>query len=396
MIAVLEPVFTDMHHGPGNAGLLEAIMLAFPNEQITFVAASTHRVAIKETLGAVDATLGQFDIDILPPGGKSIARIRAQLRAMRQALQALRPRILVCLSSTPETFFACRLLSLQAHSLRIVVVLHGNLHDAIGWRSLDPRHRLLDSRSSLFVGRCSPIRFVVIESAIRVEALARGLLPPNRTDVWPHTILVDEVRPLSRRLLSNKISIAYLGAAKRSKGFDQFLTVMRRVQQSNPNGYNFSVIGAMCDQFTAEETLGLELAKAILPRDKYLERLRQVDYVYLPLQPETYSLTASGSLIDSVASAIPLIATRTGAVAHMAANGPIGFLADRPEALADLVLEHARLADRATYEVFRRNLVNLQKQRFPAVIARAVRETLGKERRRSLLKWCTNCGETPT
>lgn len=377
MIAAMEPVFANQQHAAVNAGLLEAIMLACPDESLTLVAPPEHRAAVMEVCRESRATIARFDIDVMPPGGICVARIAAQFRAMRDAVTALRPRTLVCLSSTPETFFACRLLSLIARNVQIVVVLHGNLNDATGWRSRDPRRRLLDSRSSLTVGRYSPIRFVVLETAIRDAALARGLLPSSRTDVWPLPINDDEIRAPSDRLQSNRISIASLGGAKRSKGFDQFLALMRRGRQHDPDGYEFSLIGTMYETFTAEETAGLTLTHDMLPRGEYLDRLRHVDYVYMPLLRDTYALTASGSLLDCIASATPLIATRTGAVAHMAADGPIGYLADDPEALTAIVLDRTRLADRTAHKTFQQNLVRLQSQRRPAAIAAAVRETLG-------------------
>jgi glycosyltransferase involved in cell wall biosynthesis len=252
------------------------------------------------------------------------------------------------------------------------------LHNATTWRSRDPRHRFLDSRSSLFVGRHSPIRFVVLEAAIREAALALNLLPASRTDVWPHPISDDEARSPSHPLQPEKLSIAFLGAAKRSKGFDKFLDIMRVALRHDPRGYKFSLIGAIYDRFAAVDLVGIELSDDMLPRSEYLDRLRRVDYVCMPLEPDTYALTASASLLDCVASATPLIATRTAAVAHMAVAGPIGFLADSPDALADIVLDRARLADRATYEMFQRNLVCQQRQRLPGAIASAVRETLSQ------------------
>ena len=376
MIAALEPVFANPHHAPTNSGLLRAIMLAFPNEQVTLAAPVEHRAAVDGILGADALALGKLDITVMPPGTVRLAGIAAQFRTMRKTTQTLQPRALVCLSSTPETFFACKLLSLQVRNLPIVVVLHGNLHNATAWRSRDPRHRLLDSRSSLFVGRHSPIRFVVLEAAIREAALALDLLPASRTDVWPHPISDDEARSPSHPPQPGSVSIAFLGAAKRSKGFDKFLDIMQRALRDDPGGYKFSLIGAIHDRSATGSLVELELSDDMLPRDEYLDRLRRVDYVCMPLQPDTYALTASASLLDCIASATPLIATRTAAVAHMAAAGPIGFLADNPDALADIVLDRTRLADRAAYGTFQRNLVRLQRQRLPAAIASAVRETL--------------------
>jgi hypothetical protein len=376
VIAVLELVLADQNHAAVNAGLLEAIMVAAPGEPVTFVSTPKHRAAVIETLGTEKTAPGRLDIDLLPPGGICVARIAAQFRVMREAVRTLRPRALVCLSSTPETFFACRLLSLTARGLRIVVVLHGNLDDAAGRRSRDPRHRLLDSRSSLYVGRHSPIRFVVLEGSIREAALAKGLLPADRTDVWPHPINDNEARPPRERPLSGRISIAFVGAAKRSKGFGQFLDLARQARQHCPDGYDFSLIGTLYDRFTAEETAGLTLADTMLPRNEYLARLRNVDYACLPLRSDTYTLTASGSLIDCIASTTPLIATRTAAVEHLSRGGPIGFLGDTPEALADIVMDRGRLGDRAGHALLQRNLAVLQQERRPAGIARAVRATL--------------------
>jgi hypothetical protein len=376
VIAVLEPVFADRNHAAVNAGLLEAIMLAAPGEPVILVAAPEHRAAVMEILGTEKTAPGRFDIMPMAPGGISVARIATQLRAMRQAVRTFRPRALVCLSSTPETIFACRLLSMTARGVRIVVVLHGNLNDATGWRSRDPRHRLLDSCSSLYVGRHSPIRFVVLEAVIREAAFARGLLPPERTDVWPHPINDFPGSPLSNPR-SGRISIGFLGAAKRSKGFDHFLEFVRQARRCHPDGYDFSVIGTIYDPFTPEETAGLTLASDMLPRDEYLRRLRDVDYACLPLRPGTYALTASGSLIDCIATATPVIATRTAAVAHLGRDGPIGFVADSPEGLAEIVLDHERLGDDAAHASFRHNLFALQAGRRPASIARAVQVTLG-------------------
>lgn len=377
MIAVLEPVFANPNHAAVNAGLLQAIMLGAPREAVTFVAAPAHRAAVMETFGTENPEPGRLDVELMPPGGISVARIAAQLRIMRKAVRTLRPRALVCLSSTPETFFACRLLGLMARDVRIIVVLHGNLHDATGWRSRNPVHRLLDSRSSLLVGRYSPIRFVVLETAIREAALALDLLPADRTDVWPLPINDSEVSPPAKRPSSGRIGIAFIGAAKRSKGFGQFLELMQRVRQHRPDDYNFSLIGVLYDRFTATELAGLIVADGMLERNDYIERLRNVDYACLPLQRDTYALTASGSLIDCIATATPLIATRTPAIEHLSRGGPIGFLADTPEALADIVLDHGRLADREQHALFQRNLVALRQERLPAGIAAAVRASLG-------------------
>jgi glycosyltransferase involved in cell wall biosynthesis len=182
--------------------------------------------------------------------------------------------------------------------------------------------------------------------------------------------------PAVGRLQSGKISIAFLGAAKRSKGFDEFLGFMRLAQQRDPHGYEFSLIGTS-GQFATEDMAGITLTKDMLPRCDYLNRLRCVDYVCMPLQRNTYALTVSASLLDCIASVTPLIATRTPAVAHLAADGPIGFLEDNPERLADIVLDRARLSDHVMYDAFQRNLVRLQRQRSAAAVSSAVRATLG-------------------
>jgi len=376
VIAVLEPVFANAEHAALNAGLLRAIMLAAPREPVTFVANPQHRAAVMEILRPQQTEPARLDVDLMPPGGIRIGRIAIQHRAMRVAVRTLRPHTLVCLASTPETFFACQLLRLTAPAIRVVVVLHGNLHDATARRSRDPRHRLLDSRSSLYVGRHAPMRFVVLEAGIRDAAVSQGLLPANRTDVWPLTINDTEALPPSERLQSDKVSIGFVGAAKRIKGFGHFLEMARRARHQRPGVYQFSLIGAMQDQLTAEEMAALTATANMLSRQDYLARLRKVDYACLPLRRDTYELTASGALVDCIGSTTPLLATRTTTIEHLSESAPIGFLADTPEALADIMLDHERLRDHRMHALFQQSLAALQQERLPATVAHAVRAAL--------------------
>lgn len=376
MIAVIEPVLGNTHHAAVNAGLLEALALARPDERIVFAATARHRQAVMEILGSEAARFGHREIAPPPSGSIRWGRILLQFRLLHHCLLALRPHTLICMSCTPETLFASRLLLAWMPHLRIIVVLHGILTDATGWRSRDPRHRLIDSRSALAMARHARLRLVVLEPSIRDEAVRLGLLQSERTDVWPHPIAESEVYATSGGLEGDRTKVAFLGGAKRSKGFGEFLRLMRLARQHCPDRYQFSLIGTMNEEFSADETAGLMLNREMLPRHDYIRRLREVHYVCMPLQSDTYTLTASGSLLDCIASATPLIATPTAAILNLASSGPVGFLANARTTLEDIILDPDRLSDRTSYARFQQTLVQLQAQRRPVALASAMRATL--------------------
>ena len=79
--------------------------------------------------------------------------------------------------------------------LSIIAILHGDLSNAIGWRSRDPRHRMFDHRSAVRAAIWSGVRVVVLEKHIKRAAVEHALVPESRCDVWPLPIADTEQVP---------------------------------------------------------------------------------------------------------------------------------------------------------------------------------------------------------
>lgn len=377
MILAIEPVFPNAHHAPGNAGILRALLRAAGPRPVTFAAHPAHRAAVADLLGPdLDARVGRADFPVSPPGGVKVSRIREQFLAMRRLVASLAPSVLIVVGTTPETLFACRLLAMTRRPPPILAVLHGNLSTAAtGWRSRDPRHRLFDSRSSLRVAHHPGIRFVVLDESIRQEAVARGLLPEAATVTWPQPIEPAEVWDAPRQPRQGPIHIGFVGSAHRNKGFSDFLGIARRFMPA-ADRYRFSLAGGMMETYSDAERALVGGEYGLLDRAEYLRRIRALDYVCLPVDPEVYALTASGSLLDAVAALKPVIAYPGGMVKALAAAGPIGFTCDDLASMMDVIADHDALRDPATYARFQDNLRRQRSLRSPEALARIVANTL--------------------
>ncbi|MBV8589538.1 MAG: hypothetical protein JO212_05670 [Acetobacteraceae bacterium] len=363
-IVVVEPTYRDAEHAPVNAAMLQALSLACPGHGLVFAATREHCQAIQDVTGATASALAFREIAVLPPGGISLRRMRAQWRAIAGAVRQHAPQTAVLLSSGPETFFVCRALVTAFPSLRLFVIQHGGLAEIVGWRSRDPRRRLFDYRSGLVAATHSRIYLIVLEEHIK-QAACRSRTGPH-FHVWPHPLPPNEHAPCIRWNPGPTLRIASVGAVKRAKGFADFLLLARGAA----NGpFKFHLVGPLYDRFDQAELTGIERPANRLGRAEYLYELRRADYAFMSFKG-TYDLTASGSLLDCVGQLKPIIATRTPLLETLAEKyGPIGFLCPDIDALARLLAAPERLRDRAAYSQFQHSLDTMRRDRSPAALA---------------------------
>ncbi len=381
MILVVEPVFPNAHHAPVNAGNLRAIRLATGSEDIVFAAHPAHREAVFGVLDEAERKLCvHHDIEVIPAGGISFRRFRSQAGTLLGLVRRLKPRLVICLGTQPETLFACRLLTMVNGDLRVIAVLHGNLNQAVGWRSRDPRRRWFDDRSSLNAAIGSPaIQFVVLDQTVRDAAIKMGLLPRERCHVWPHPINPKEVQASPHRPDPKRMRIAFLGSAKRAKGFSDFVHLTRQLAARDER-YEFSLIGALQETFPAEALTHIHVTRGFLDRADFLERLSAVDYICLPLHEDTYTLTVSGVILDTIAALKPLIALPTPMTRDLFRIGPVGYLCNDLTAMADIMGDMNRLTDSVLYGQFLANLQRACHARLPSCLATVVARLVGEER----------------
>lgn len=371
MILVVEPVFPNAHHAPGNSGKLWAIRRAAGDEEVTFAAHPAHRNAVFDILGETERrNYSHCDIEVIPAGGISFRRFCSQFGSLRRLVWKLKPRLVVCLGTQPETLFACRLLTFMYRDIKVIAVLHGNLNEAaVGWRSRDPRRRWVDDYASLRAAiTSSRIEFIVLENSILDTACSLGVVPEARTHVWPLAIPDREVWIRHRRPDPSRLRIAFLGSAKRAKGFADFANITRRLATRNC-GYEFSLIGGLQDEFSTENLAHIQIPAGFLNRAEFLRRLYDVDYICMPLNQNTYTLTVSGAILDAIAALKPVIALPTPAIRDLFRLGPVGFLCEDLSSMEAVMGDVGLLANPERYEEFRSNLERERRSRSPRSLA---------------------------
>jgi hypothetical protein len=374
MIGVLEQTYAGYDHASVNAALIRAIALAFPDEDILFASTAEHRGHVEQS-GTLPARVRPNDIDVPPPGGVSAGRFFAQWRAIRGVMRRAKPRVVVLLSSGPETFFASRSIVSEFSSVVLFIVLHGNLNDAMGWRSRDPRRRLFDYRSGLAAARHPRIRLVVLEDYVRAAAIRQRLVPRETTVVWPHAFNDGELASaIALRRDTSAVRIAFIGAATKNKGFDKFLDLVR---EGGTTDHEFRLVGSLYEEFADAALAKIEMPTRPLSREEYIDRLRDVDYVFLPYNEKTYEFTASGSVLDCVSQLKPVISLDFAGVRELAAQwGEIGFICQSMEQVKALLSRNSELSDPARYAGFQSNLAAIRESRTPAGIAPLIRRDL--------------------
>jgi hypothetical protein len=216
------------------------------------------------------------------------------------------------------------------------MILHGQLGDTMVWRSRNPFHRAFDLIAT--VGRKLPpsVKLVALELGVR-DAIAE-IAPRNDSVVTlEHPILDAEAGDDSGAGDGRRLKIAFLGNARRSKGFAVFAELAKRSRRPD---LEFESIG-----IAAPDTADLDVSALTrkpsptpLSRQDYLDAARGVDLVCLPLHSRAYDFTASGTVSDAISALKPLIALRNRTLdAIFAGYGPIGLLADNETDLFAIV-----------------------------------------------------------
>ena len=364
-LLVAEPTFRGGDHAPINAALVQALRLAAGP-----VVLATTRVQHDAILEADPQVLGASawqEIEVMPAGGVKPSRILAQWRTLSALVAQHRPALLVLLSSGPETLFVARALALRFPRLRLFLVLHGVLPSAIGWRSRDPRRRLIDLRAGLRIARHPRIRLVVLEDYIRTAALRHRLA--DTLLVWPHPVVEGEAAPPRAWAAPARLRIAWVGSANKQKGFDDFLALHRACGAR----HDWTVAGAASAEYDTAALAGLDMPDSWLDRPTLLGRIRAADYAFVAFRG-AYELTASGSLLDCINQRKPILAVRNTALEALARQyGPIGHLCDDLAGVQALLDDAVALRDEAAYARFQAALDAIARDRQPTALAATIR-----------------------
>lgn len=374
-LLVVEPTYGRGDHAPLNAAVLSACRIAFPERRLVFAASDRHRDAVMPLL-APDLRVECTSIAVMTPVGRHIRRFLSQFDALRRSVARARPSTALVLSSGPETFFAARAIAALHPALRVVVMLHGNAGLLLERRTRDPRYRAFDYTAGFRATRHPRIRTVVLESHI-ADVIAQRFPDHPPSLVWPHPIPPCEAVPSmagAPRFDTDNLRVGFVGAAARSKGFDQFLEIAGALR-GGP--VEFRLAGYLSAEFRPGDVPFEDVTTTPMPRETFLAAIRGLDFAYLPFDRDVYQLTASGSLLDCIANLVPVIATPSTLLARLTRDyGPIGHLCETPRDALAMLRDPRRLGDARASQVFRANLARIRADRLPGSLAQRLRADL--------------------
>jgi len=388
MILVFETTWDGGTHAPGNSATLQALASAFPEQRVVMLASAAHLTEVNRdpavaALGNITLepiTLWQGDRD--HPQHVIAARARHEFTTFRDGLRRVPAGegCLIFLISTTSTasFTASAAARLSGRRCGVLVGWHGNLGEATGARSRNPLARAVDTRASL---DRAPVRFLVLEHAIKqalAEVSPRGAA---RTDVLPLPILTSEARAAAPAIFGTPLRFGFVGWGSPAKGFDRFLDAARTVKAAWGDRVEFVHIGRAKPPHDPADTalLAYPLSEAPLSRPEFARRVAETHFVTLPFRRGYYDFSASGALIDAVAWTRPVV---TNAVPltrqYFSEYGDIGTLCDTEDGFAQAIEDILTAQDGQRYASQVRNLASAREARLPSALAATFRRIVAE------------------
>jgi hypothetical protein len=161
------------------------------------------------------------------------------------------------------------------------MILHGQLGEAMIWRSRNPLIRASDLVSQLKRPLPKSVQIVALELGVKeaITAISSSMAPsivtlehPILTAEWANNVVMPR---------AGKIRIGFAGHARRAKGFDLFVELAYRCSR---NDIEFHAIGLSSPETDDLDTgaLAHKPSRTPLPRKDYMKALQDVDLVCLP------------------------------------------------------------------------------------------------------------------
>lgn len=349
----------DLHsrgsnHIPFNSAMLQTVSHAAPGQVTRLYAEANHVAELKcDPLLASNPRLSFHSISLSPyfPSKKQLVSARRAWREYLNISAALRglprdePCLILLLNTTPTALFISTFLAgLRKGASAVLACLHGELELLRGWRSRNPLYRAFDLRAALTMTRDVPLRYLVLEEAIRRQLAQEIPEWCERIAVFPHPANPVEIPLATQQPLTYPVRVGLIGKATEGKGTASFLHAARHFKAKYGARVEFYLLGNVLPGNSIEPFSVLDgpVSHVPLPRPVFRDLLRQLHFAFLPLQSQYYSWAASGALLDAITWLKPVIATPVPIVSDIFDRfGDIGYLCesdDQMQATLDCVL----------------------------------------------------------
>jgi len=368
VILVFEMTWTGHIHAPGNSATLQIVARAFPEQRVRVHAEAAHLAELQrdaELSALLNMEFVAVEVSPLFRGRTIVVswrRLLQEFRTVRAALAKVpagEPCLVFLISTTATGSFAAAWASWLSRRLAgrrtgVQIGFHGNLNDARAWRSRNPLQRNFDTRAAVEARHPVPVRFLVLEEAIRTAMAEFGPAVVARTDVVPLPINTTELAATQDSALTEPVRFGFVGLGTVSKGFESFLAIAARQKAKWRGRVEFVHVGAVPPDWDGTDAgvLAQPIGKGGLSRAAFLERLAGLHNVFLPFRLGYYNLSASGALLDALTWLKPLVTTRVPLTEQFFRDyGDIGTLCEDEAGLEAAVEAVLAAPDPARYAV---------------------------------------------
>jgi hypothetical protein len=127
-----------------------------------------------------------------------------------------------------------------------------------------------------------------------------------------------------------KLKVATVGVLNKIKGFHSFVEFVNKMNAHIRKSLDISVIGAIYEDVNLLKDLEIEVVSennALLSRDEFNSRIKQLDYILFFYPRESYRITASGAIFDAICYEKPILALKNDYFEYVFKKfGSFGFL----------------------------------------------------------------------
>ena len=247
----------------------------------------------------------------------------------------------------------------------------------VGKRYRRPIRRFQDMKSALTLLGNNNIQYLVLEEPIRDTIVKNLPLLSDKIEALDHPISPTEGASQTVDL-NEPIRFGFLGLAIEIKGFPLFVKIANEITAKYERRAEFHVIGRFPKDgkpVNGTNALATKPTDVQMNRADFIRCVSPLHFVVLPHEAASYTLSASGVLLDAIAWEKPVIARKIPIFEAMfEKHGDIGHLFSDDTELKSIVEQILQAADKSRYrrQVF--NLRSLRKSRAPEALATAYRE----------------------
>jgi hypothetical protein len=375
MIVICELSFSGRAHVPFNAGLLATIAAALPNEDLWFYGGRTH---IEELKKEVSQTLAGSIIwtEINPPASDTtyLKRFVCELKILRRLLGIIAgdsSSRLVLTSAYPSTVLAVKIARALSRRVSVQIILHG-LGGVVGKRFRHPIRRFQDMKTALALLGNNGIQYIVLEQSICDTVIENFPLMMGKVYALEHPLSPGQTE-LPAIKLAKPIRFAFLGLADKAKGFPLFVEMANHFTPLYGKRVEFHAIGHLPAKgmtLNGANALATMPQRTLMSRTAFLDAVAPMHYIVLPHDAVSYTLTASGVLLDAIAWGKPVISRRIPIFESLfKRHGDIGYLFRDNDQLKDVLERIFQETDNSRYQRQIVHLRDARKARQPETLA---------------------------